>query len=202
MRDSEYYDNIERLAGLLCDTVTLLCGRTAERTVAGAAREGRLHAQKHYYDGAEEIYDKVEETAVRLLRAAAVDFITPIGRRDISDIVLAICRAARIASRLKPDLFWGREGGALSASCLRLAGSAREYAGLLRGLRRRGSMPSAAAYFTAAGINEKTSPKGEGTERNIWLARGGVYGLHEALMLYEGLCCVCEAIISSAYNNI
>lgn len=204
MRDSEYFDCIERLVGLLYETVEQTC-RSRVAVTAGRGRSVGSSRQASGDDGR----DELEELALRLLRAAAVDFITPLGRRDISDAVLSVCRAQRLACELDRSVFSGAPGGAVAESCLRLASAARDYSRRLRSLRRRGGMPSAADYFAAASIKTKTpvssGVRGTPTARERGDGRAGhtgLPGLLDAIMLHESLCSVCEKLMGCAYNNI
>ena len=131
MRESEYFDLIEALSRLVRESVELVCQPAGYQAGTGMRREnkpGRLG----------EIAGEADRLAGKILRGLAADFMTPLEREDMSEVVFALRRAVHAACFV-PHAAGGKCG--LAEACLRLAATVEKYTGLLRKINKKGPLP-------------------------------------------------------------
>lgn len=135
-----------------------------------------------YFDALERLVMKVcngesdiDAEANELIHHLAVDFITPIDRGDIAEIVLSLHRCAEAGRRCTLT-----ENNRLSELCEAVI----EYTRALRNIGKKGNVISAKLYF----------------ERS----RGALAAARtlEERRYVETLCSCCEKLIHAAMNNI
>ncbi len=201
MNDSEYFKTIEMLGELVCESVRSACGQSGGDSVRKLESGGSCGVLSC-------ILDKTDKLADRIMQALESDFVTPIGRGDLSAVVMSLRRAVLAAVAMPPGGVCGSPG--IAAASLALAGYIEKSAGRLRGLRKKKPLPSAADYFEASHIPVIKPPGAVSGRAYPAPARTRPYSPSAMqsradsaeLRLYDSLCACCETLIIAAMNNI
>ncbi|MGI6166997.1 MAG: hypothetical protein ACOYIA_02510 [Eubacteriales bacterium] len=176
MKESEYFDLLEVLGGLVRESVELVCRPSARP----AGPDARCANKVRLADMA----DKADRLAGRIMKALASDFITPMEREDISAVALSLRRAVHAACTV-PRISAAECRLEPAISCLKLAALIEKHTGVLRKINKKGPLPLPSAYFQAANIPPGT-----------FVGQGAIS------RLYEHLCDACEAVIHAVMGNI